>query len=62
MSCAECGAPLTRDEIGLTRKLISRAATRCFCKTCLGRQFRLSRAQLDALAERFRAAGCSLFT
>ena len=46
MKCASCGAVLTRDETGLSRKLISRAATECFCLDCLGKRFRVSREQL----------------
>lgn len=61
MNCADCGAPLTRDETGLSRKLISRATRECYCLDCLGRRFHLSREQLLELAERFRAAGCTLF-
>ena len=61
MKCAGCGRELTRDEAGLTRKLISRAAVDCYCLDCLGARFKLSREQLTELIERFRAAGCTLF-
>lgn len=63
MTCAACGkTPLTRDEIGLTKKLISRGAADCYCLDCLARRFRVERGQLIQMAEAFRANGCTLFT
>ena len=62
MKCAECGAELSRTETGLTRKLISRAAEECYCLDCLEKRFHTSRSQLLEIAERFRQAGCTLFT
>ena len=61
MKCADCGRELRRDEIALSYKLISRAATKCYCLSCLGRQFRVDEAQLNALIRHFREAGCTLF-
>lgn len=61
MNCHCCGQELTRDETGLTRKLISRAAADCYCLTCLGNMFRLSREQLQELIDHFRESGCTLF-
>ena len=62
MNCAECGAPLTRDETGLSRKLISRGTETFYCLTCLSRKFNVPVSQLEELIERFRQAGCTLFT
>ena len=61
MRCADCGRELTRDETGLSRKLISRGTQVFYCMDCLGARFRLSRPQLERLIEQFRAAGCTLF-
>ena len=61
MNCAACGKPLTRDETGLSRKLISRATPECLCLECLSRRFRVSPEQLMEMAEHFRKAGCTLF-
>ena len=59
MSCAGCGkTPLTLVETGLTRKLINRGATSCYC---LALRFRVTREQLLEMAEAFRASGCTLF-
>ena len=61
MTCHTCGRELTRDETGLTRKLISRAAQECYCLTCLGEMFRLKEEQLLELIVHFRESGCTLF-
>ena len=62
MTCASCGKKdLTRDEIGLTRKLINRGAEECFCLRCLAERFRVTEQQLTELAQAFRENGCSLF-
>lgn len=61
MTCARCGKELTRDETGLSRKLISRATTIFFCIDCLAAEYRISAAQLREMIEHFRQAGCTLF-
>ncbi|MBQ6564411.1 MAG: hypothetical protein K6A68_03460 [Clostridiales bacterium] len=62
MTCTECGKTVTRDEEGLTRKLINRGATQFYCYECLARRFRITVPALRDMAEAFRAAGCTLFT
>ena len=62
MNCAICGKPLSKDETGLSRKLISRAARECLCLECLSGRFKVPREQLMEMADRFRKAGCTLFT
>ena len=61
MNCQSCGRTLTRDEIGLSRKLINRGTQTFFCIHCLARDFRVSEKTLRQMIERFREAGCSLF-
>ncbi len=63
MNCAECGrGPLTRDETGLSRKLVNRGTEQAWCLTCLARRFRVTEQQLRELARAFRDNGCTLFT
>lgn len=62
MTCARCGRELVPDEVGLSRKLINRGTQVFFCLTCLAEDFRLPEAELRDMIERFRAAGCMLFT
>ena len=47
--CRECGAALSRDEVGLTKKLLDAKAKEFFCYACL------------AEVEEFRDEGCTLF-
>ena len=61
MTCADCGKELTRDETGLSRKLISRATSLFYCMDCFEKRFRISKETLAELIERFREAGCTLF-
>ena len=59
--CVRCGAPLSRDETALTKKLINRGATEFFCLPCLADHFRVSPETLRQKIEEFRAMGCTLF-
>ncbi len=62
MTCLACGkGPLTLEETGLTRKLINRGMKEGYCLACLARRFRVTEAQLHAMAEAFRESGCTLF-
>lgn len=60
-SCIQCGAALTRDDIGLTKKLVNRGAVTFFCKACLARKFNMTVEDCDTLIAHFREAGCHFF-
>ena len=59
--CKICGRELTRDEIGLTKKLINRGATEFLCLGCLGKKFDMTEEECQTLIAHFREAGCHLF-
>lgn len=59
--CRRCGRILTKDEIGLTRKMVNRGADSFFCITCLAEHFGLPEEALREKVEEFRAMGCTLF-
>lgn len=59
--CQRCGAPLTRDEIGLTKKLINRGTTEYLCYDCMAAHFAVSVDALRRKVEEFREMGCTLF-
>ncbi|MBQ8907772.1 MAG: hypothetical protein IJY71_04220 [Clostridia bacterium] len=56
--CLCCQGALTGNEIGLTKKLLSRRALRYLCLDCLAEHFRSDRATMEAYVEKFRRAGC----
>ena len=59
--CVNCHVRLTRDDIGLHRKLINRNATAYLCKKCLGEKFSMTMEECDTLIAYFRADGCHMF-
>ena len=59
--CTRCGTALTKDEIGLTKKLINRGCTEFQCYACLAEHFRVSVELLKEKVEQFREMGCLLF-
>ena len=61
MRCSVCGAALSRDEVGLTKKLVNRGATAFLCYACLAAKYRVTVPCLKDMAEAFRASGCTLF-
>ena len=60
--CKVCGCDLTSDEIAITRKLVNRGATEFYCVRCLAEKFKITPDDVKGLIQRFREAGCSLFT
>ena len=59
--CIRCGTPVTKDEIGLTKKLINRGCTEFQCLSCLAAHFRVTEDELKRKIEEFREMGCTLF-
>jgi hypothetical protein len=59
--CMSCGAELTRDEIGIHKKMVNRRATEFLCLHCLAVKFNLPESDLYAMIERYRKAGCAFF-
>ena len=60
-TCKVCCRELTRDEIGLTKKLINRGASEFLCLTCLAKKFDMTVEECRTLIAHFREAGCHLF-
>ena len=60
--CYVCGkTPLTKDEIGLTKKLIGRNIKEWYCIDCLADYLEVTTDELIAKIEEFKEEGCSLF-
>lgn len=61
-SCYVCGKnPLSKDEIGLTKKLIDKKTVNFFCLACLAEQLEVEQEELEAKIEEFKEEGCTLF-
>ncbi len=59
--CRKCGSLLTRDEIGLHRKLFNRAADSFLCISCIAEYFGVTTALLEEKIRQFKEMGCTLF-
>ena len=60
-TCMQCGKTVTRDEKGLTKKLINRGMEKYFCMECLAAHIGVSTRLLEAKVKQFREMGCTLF-
>ena len=61
-TCYVCGkTPLTKDEIGITKKLIDKKTTQFYCLACLAEQLEVTEEELFAKIEEFKEEGCTLF-
>lgn len=60
--CYVCGkTPLTKNEIGLTKKLINKKANYFYCIDCLAEYLEVTTEELEAKVEEFKEEGCILF-
>lgn len=59
--CRLCGASLSHDEVGLTKKLINRGAVEFLCFDCMAEHFSVTVDLLKEKVEQFREMGCTLF-
>lgn len=60
--CYVCNKePLSKDEIGLTRKIIDKKAEHFYCLRCLAEYLEVTEDELIAKINEFKEEGCSLF-
>lgn len=60
--CYVCGKePLTKDEIGLVKKIINKKSDKFFCISCLAEMLEVTEEELLAKIEEFKEEGCILF-
>ena len=60
--CYVCGKTcLTKDEIGLTKKLIDRKSINFYCIDCLADYLEVTTEELMDKLEEFKEEGCTLF-
>lgn len=62
ISCAYCEKDkLTKNEIGLNKKLIHRQVERMMCITCMAAHFETTEEDLQEMVEDFKRQDCELF-
>ena len=62
VGCAFCGKEtLSKDEIGLNKKLIHRQIERMMCLACMADYFETTEENLKEQIKDFRRQGCALF-
>lgn len=60
--CYVCGkSPLSKDEVGLTRKLIDKKTKVFYCIPCLAESLEVTEEELLAKVMGFKNEGCTLF-
>lgn len=60
--CYVCGKePISKDEIGLTKKIIDKKTKTFYCLDCLADYLEVTVEELQAKIEEFKDEGCTLF-
>ncbi len=60
--CYVCGKEnLSKNEIGLVKKMIDKKSTMFYCLPCLAEYFEVTVDELIAKIEEFKEEGCTLF-
>ena len=59
--CRECGEVLSKDEIGLTKKLLDMEVKEFFCFRCMAEDLEVEEEFLRDKVEEFKDEGCTLF-
>jgi len=59
--CICCGAHLTRNDIGATKKLVNRGAEEFLCIPCLAKKFKVDEELIYKKIDEWRGMGCMLF-
>lgn len=61
-NCYVCGKQnLSKDEIGITKKLLGKNEQRMFCLFCLAEQLEVTEEELVDKIDEFKEEGCKLF-
>ncbi len=61
-TCYACGKEhLSKDETGITKKLLGKEEKRMYCLSCLAEQLEVTEEELINKIEEFKEEGCTLF-
>ena len=61
MLCCDCGKPLKKDEVALTRKLIDVDTEEFYCIDCMAENIGCTVEDLKIKIDEFKEQGCTLF-
>ncbi len=62
-TCISCGkAPLSKDEVGICKKLLGSDTTAYFCLPCFADHLMVTAQDIIDKIEEFKAEGCKLFS
>ncbi len=59
--CYVCGKDISKNEVGLTKKLINKNAKDFYCLSCLAEYLEVTEEELKDKIEEFKDEGCTLF-
>lgn len=59
--CYVCGKDISKNEVGLTKKLINKNAKDFYCLSCLAEHLEVTEEELKDKIEEFKDEGCTLF-
>jgi hypothetical protein len=60
-NCYVCGKALSKNEIGLSKKLIGKSTNKFYCLNCLAEHLEVTPDELVDKIEEFKDEGCTLF-
>ena len=59
--CYVCGKNISKNEVGLTKKLINKNEKDYYCLSCLAEYLEVTEEELKDKIEEFKDEGCTLF-
>lgn len=59
--CRRCHCQISKDEIGITKKLINRGTEKYFCISCLAEAFEVEKRDIEEKIDFYKKMGCTLF-
>ena len=63
MACIACGKePLTKDEIGICKKLLGLETSMFYCLPCLADYLTVTEQDIEDKIQEFKEEGCKLFS
>ena len=61
MKCINCSKELTKNDIGMHKKMVNRGAREFMCIPCLSKYFHIPEEAIYKKIDYFKKMGCTLF-